>query len=353
MLRRYSPCNDSKTLSLTHKGQGNSSLVKNLVPYYLSALVSSKKSAFTLAEGASHGAVFDSNHKIAARIIRGAALCRAKQSSELFCERYYDRHLTSSADAPLYRKFGFTLAEVLITLGIIGVVAALTVPTLIAKYKEKENVAKLKKVYSTLSQAMLFAVEEYGTLDTWGMSQSNVGKNDDGKTILDTTSMGTIADRLAKYTKHTRLAPNWGEGIVETNMQKTPLANNYAQFDRPAAFALDDGTIVMLGQVSNNANCAKSDITQRAICSSAIIWFPDKTKQRIEGVNQFDFYIMKDRLIPWGVPGDAFNPFDTSCKINTNNRNSGRGCTAWVIYNENMDYLHCNDLSWDGKKKCN
>lgn len=43
------------------------------------------------------------------------------------------------------RKTAFTLAEVLITLGIIGVVAALTLPSLIQSYREKETVAKLKK----------------------------------------------------------------------------------------------------------------------------------------------------------------------------------------------------------------
>ena len=46
-------------------------------------------------------------------------------------------------------KNAFTLAEVLITLGIIGVVAAMTMPSLIASHKEKETVSKLKKVYST------------------------------------------------------------------------------------------------------------------------------------------------------------------------------------------------------------
>ncbi|MFQ8625261.1 MAG: type II secretion system protein [Candidatus Gastranaerophilaceae bacterium] len=40
----------------------------------------------------------------------------------------------------------FTLAEVLITLGIIGVVAAMTMPVLIQNHKEKETVAKLKKL---------------------------------------------------------------------------------------------------------------------------------------------------------------------------------------------------------------
>ena len=250
-------------------------------------------------------------------------------------------------------KKAFTLAEVLITLGIIGVVAALTIPTLVSKYKEQATVAKVKKVNSVLNQAMLSAVAEYGTLDTWGMSPSNVGKNEEGKTILDTTSMGTIADRLAKYTKHTRLAPTWGEGIVETNMQKTPLANAYDKFDRPAAFALDDGTIVMIGLVSGTEDCTKSTLVPFNICSSAVVYFPDKTKKRIEGINQFSFYIMKDRIIPWGLPDDPKNTFDNHCKISNDIRQSGRGCTAWVIYNENMDYLRCDDLSWDGKRKCN
>ena len=42
-------------------------------------------------------------------------------------------------------KFGFTLAEVLITLGIIGVVAALTLPSLVTNYQKQVTVNKLKK----------------------------------------------------------------------------------------------------------------------------------------------------------------------------------------------------------------
>ena len=42
-------------------------------------------------------------------------------------------------------KLAFTLAEVLITLGIIGIVAAMTIPTLLAKYQEKQTVTKLKQ----------------------------------------------------------------------------------------------------------------------------------------------------------------------------------------------------------------
>ena len=46
----------------------------------------------------------------------------------------------------------FTLAEVLITLGIIGVVAAMTLPTVINQYEKKITVVKLKKAYNTLAQ---------------------------------------------------------------------------------------------------------------------------------------------------------------------------------------------------------
>lgn len=59
-------------------------------------------------------------------------------------------------------KNGFTLAEVLITLGIIGVVAAMTLPALITKYENKRNVEQLKKFYSTFSQALQKAAYDAG-----------------------------------------------------------------------------------------------------------------------------------------------------------------------------------------------
>ena len=49
--------------------------------------------------------------------------------------------------------FAFTLAEVLITLGIIGVVAALTIPTLISNHRKKVYVTQLKKAVNTLTNA--------------------------------------------------------------------------------------------------------------------------------------------------------------------------------------------------------
>ena len=52
------------------------------------------------------------------------------------------------------RKLGFTLAEVLITLGIIGVIATLTMPTLMSNTAEREYSTALKKAVSALTEAI-------------------------------------------------------------------------------------------------------------------------------------------------------------------------------------------------------
>ena len=59
------------------------------------------------------------------------------------------------------KRFGFTLAEVLITLGIIGVVAAMTIPTLIANTNGAKFRSQFKKTISTLNQAGLMAQAQY------------------------------------------------------------------------------------------------------------------------------------------------------------------------------------------------
>ena len=62
---------------------------------------------------------------------------------------------------------GFTLAEVLITLGIIGIVAAMTLPSVIGKYQKKVTVERLKKVYTSLSQAVLYSVKDNDEIEYW------------------------------------------------------------------------------------------------------------------------------------------------------------------------------------------
>ncbi len=71
-------------------------------------------------------------------------------------------------------KFGFTLAEVLITLGIIGIVAAMTIPTLIQNQQKRKMEAVLKEDYSIIQQVMKFTEYDDVSLDL------NVPDNLDG-----------------------------------------------------------------------------------------------------------------------------------------------------------------------------
>ena len=67
----------------------------------------------------------------------------------------------------------FTLAEVLITLGIIGIVAAMTLPSLVGKYQKKVTVERLKKVYTVLSQAVLMSVKDHEAIEYWNFELSS------------------------------------------------------------------------------------------------------------------------------------------------------------------------------------
>ena len=83
------------------------------------------------------------------------------------------------------KKAAFTLAEVLITLAIIGVVAAMTIPTLISNYQEKATVSKVKQAFSIISQAYQLAKIENGEFGTWGFKgASSYDKDDDGQNFL-------------------------------------------------------------------------------------------------------------------------------------------------------------------------
>lgn len=68
------------------------------------------------------------------------------------------RHFTSLA---------FTLAEVLITLGIIGIVAELTIPTLINSFEKQVVVVSLQKFYSNMSQAIKLSEITNGQTSQW------------------------------------------------------------------------------------------------------------------------------------------------------------------------------------------
>ena len=77
------------------------------------------------------------------------------------------------------KLYAFTMAEVLITLGILGIVIAMTLPTVIGKYQKLVAATQLKKMYNVISNAYLMSVEENGESKGWAysMAQSGAGPN--------------------------------------------------------------------------------------------------------------------------------------------------------------------------------
>ena len=71
------------------------------------------------------------------------------------------------------RRVAFTLAEVLITLGIIGVVAAMTIPTLVANFRKAKVETDLKTSYSILQNLVKLSTVENGDPSTWGITNDD------------------------------------------------------------------------------------------------------------------------------------------------------------------------------------
>ncbi|MDR1167272.1 MAG: type II secretion system GspH family protein [Heliobacteriaceae bacterium] len=102
-------------------------------------------------------------------------------------------------------KKAFTLAEVLITLGIIGIVAALTMPALISNYKKQETGVRLKKFYSSMSQAIKLSEADNGEIENWEFTQNATNENDTKEFFLK---------YLAPYLKYTNIELRTEEDII-------------------------------------------------------------------------------------------------------------------------------------------
>ncbi len=202
----------------------------------------------------------------------------------------------------------------LITLGIIGIVAALTIPTLLAKYQEKQTVTKLKQAYSILSQAIRSVQDDVGTPDEWDLSGESYNSAD---SIL-------IAQNLLPAMKILQDCGVTGESCTYTKPYKYLNGNGAGAFGGGNLYrvVLMNGASLSFGQWTDNetidfyvdVNGVKppNTIGKDLFCIS---WFRDKG------------------LYPLGEPMTA--GYTSTCSKNS----SGWGCAYHVLHYENMSYL--------------
>lgn len=256
-------------------------------------------------------------------------------------------HITTKLDVFMKKtvgknKLAFTLSEVLITLGIIGVVAAVTIPTVLQKTQEQQTISALKKAYSTLSNAYTQSVKDNGTPDEWAL----VDDQDGSKPMID---------KLAPYLKVTKTCDGYtpNDDCFPSDPYKTlnnsdlyPLNSNY-----PGA-KLADGTLI--AGIVSDPDCPTWPVGNNTllqnVCGHYFVDINGFKKPNQFGKDTFGFLLTKNGIIPMGTQQENGGGFSGGCEAAGAD---GLNCTAWVIYNQNMDYLHCSGLNWDTKTKCN
>ena len=203
------------------------------------------------------------------------------------------------------RKAAFTLAEVLITLGIIGVVAAMTMPSVINDYKKQETASKLSHTYSLLSQALVMAQAEHGDQSTWKL----------GFTYGASTTTGSEEDILDEFLNtylfpYIKIIKNYGyiNGSdsslkVGYNGPYKPLSKQSAGLNHGYYFILADGTLIN-AFVGNDCKTTDADgnCTERVFAYITFGVDINGTKgTNIMGKEYFLMFYNNSRMLMYGV----------------------------------------------------
>lgn len=231
-------------------------------------------------------------------------------------------------------KSAFTLAEVLITLGIIGVIAAITIPALLNTTDEKDIVVGTKKAYSLFSNAFNSAENENGPVASWGCTDN--------------------ACYFNKLTPYLKITQNCGTAAGQGCFPKSVV---YNKISGPAQFDADNNTTYPKAKLNDgmsfttefrNASCSGTytantdNLALNHVCAAVYVDVNGNNGPNVCGKDFFPFWITSQGIVPSGTEDDTSYPLDTEC---SNKSGRGYGCTAWVIYKENMDYLK-GIISW-------
>ena len=172
--------------------------------------------------------------------------------------------------------------------------------------------------------------------------------------MYDKDSHIIMANKFAPYFKVTQNCI--GKDIDFT---KKHCVDN-ATYSRPSAYSsirLIDGTTLIFRLWYGNCDLNLGNSKQlQNVCGEILVDVNGSKNPNQLGNDIFDFYLTNFGIIPGGLQADTELPFNRYCDKNIEwgaiigSFGNGTGCTAWVLFNENMDYLKCSGLDWDGKK---
>ncbi len=215
---------------------------------------------------------------------------------------------------PTPTEEGFTLAETLITIGIIGIVAAMTIPTLMTKLKNDRESAILKEDYSILQQMMKIANEE------GAMANIVKGNNmDEMKEWFDTYFLPYIKTTSVCYNKW----GCWSKNAKKANGDK--YTNNIACGAASISFVLYNGSYVCMDDLGD----FRFGVRPKGITIGILVDVNGDKQPNVIGEDIFALQFYENELLPGGyhMTKDAVDK-NCSKKCTDNTPYCGVACTV-------------------------
>ena len=158
-----------------------------------------------------------------------------------------------------FKKCAFTLAEVLITLGIIGVVAAMTIPTLVSKTTANRYRAQYKKTVATLSQAARLSQSQYD-FDFAGLEGTCINPaNDNPENVMTICAIlnGTLTGASFHYIADLNMKNGlkYGNNISANIKSGSFLSRGGYMINGGYAYILSDGSLVAINYQAGQFPC--------------------------------------------------------------------------------------------------